>query len=56
MTDDERRAYATIAGQIIALEAAQARPLRELALGSTPALARLQTIDNQITALRKQLT
>lgn len=42
--------------QIRVLEETQHRALRELALGSTTALARVQEIDNQITALRAQIT
>lgn len=45
-----------IQGQIDALETKQARALRELALGDPQALARVQTIDTQIVALRAQLT
>jgi hypothetical protein len=43
------------AGRIAQLEASQHRALRELALGSTTALARLQSIDAQIVALRAAL-
>lgn len=42
--------------KITALEATQARPLRELALGDTTARARVQTIQDQIAALRAKLT
>lgn len=42
--------------QIIALEQTQHRALREWALGDKTALARLQALDDQIAALRSQLT
>ena len=42
--------------QMLTLEWQQGRALRELALGDTSALARLQTLDQQIAALRAQLT
>jgi len=41
--------------QIDTLESAQGRPLREAVLGVPGAQARLQAIDNQITALRSRL-
>lgn len=45
-----------IQASIVDLEMKQHRALRELALGSTTALARVQAIDAQIAALRAQLT
>lgn len=46
---------APILAQIAALEATQARPMREIALGDDSAKARLQAIDEQINNLRLQL-
>jgi hypothetical protein len=45
-----------ILSQISLLEASQARPLREAALGIAGASARLVTLNNQIMNLRLQLT
>lgn len=42
--------------QITGLEASQARAVREFILGDPSAKGRLQAIDNQIVALRAQLT
>lgn len=42
--------------QIASVEATQMRALREAVLGLPGAVGRLQAIDNQITALRAQLT
>lgn len=45
-----------ILAQIAELEAQQARPLREIALGDTTyAVTKLQSLNNQIAALRAQL-
>lgn len=47
---------AIIQAQIAELEAQQARPLREIALGyTTYAVSKLQSLNNQIAALRAQL-
>lgn len=45
---------AELDAQILALEARQARPLREMALGDVTALVRLQELDAQIEALRSR--
>jgi hypothetical protein len=42
--------------QIRDIEGRQARAIREHLLGDTTALARLRAIDNEIAALRAQLT
>lgn len=56
MSDDRDYARNAIMAQIVDLEIQQQpRVLRELALGSTTALARVQDIDTQIAALRAQL-
>ncbi|WP_334157927.1 hypothetical protein [Oryzomicrobium sp.] len=57
VTDGEQRAEhnAPLLEQIAELEARQARPLRELALGIDGARERLLALDNQISALRGQL-
>lgn len=44
-----------VISQIKELEAKQARPLRELALGDETALERIQAIDAAIVALRATL-
>jgi hypothetical protein len=46
---------AILKSQITQLEAAQARPLRELALSVAGALQRVQSLDSQIATLRSQL-
>lgn len=47
---------AIIQAQIAELETQQARPLREIALGDTTyAVTKLQSLSNQIVALRAQL-
>lgn len=46
---------AKIQGKIAAIEAKQGRALREAALNRAGALARLETVDAQIAALRAQL-
>lgn len=46
---------APILAQIVALEAKQSRPLREIALGDDAAKTRLQAINNHIVALRAKL-
>ena len=52
-TNEETNAQ--IVAQIVALEAGQARAVREAALGVSGAKARLQSLDNQIKALRDTL-
>jgi hypothetical protein len=42
--------------QIVALEKTQMRAIREAILGLPSAVSRLQDLDNQIAALRAQLT
>lgn len=42
--------------KILALESTQHRAIREAALNMPGAVARLQALDNQIAALRAQLT
>lgn len=46
---------APILAQIATIEARQGRALREVALGQAGAVARMQTLDTQIVALRAQL-
>lgn len=50
-TNNDRIRY-----RIAQLEAKQPRAVREYLLGDPSALPRLQALDNQITALRAQLT
>ena len=46
---------APIIAQIIALEATQARPIREMMLGDQTATARLEAINDDILSLRAKL-
>lgn len=53
--DSQRRARSLIVGGILALESSQARAVREFILGDQTAVARLKSINDQVTALRAQL-
>jgi len=55
MTERQQRRDAALA-EIAQLEAFQARPLREAVLGLPGATERLKALDDQIAALRAQLT
>lgn len=56
-TDDTvRRQDAATVGKILELESSQARSVREWILGDASALARLKNINDQIVALRPQLS
>jgi hypothetical protein len=57
VAEDDRAALLRrhVVTQIAAIEARQARAVREAALGQPGAAQRLQDIDDQITTLREQL-
>jgi hypothetical protein len=54
--DTVRRQDSAIVGQILSLESSQARTVREWILGDASAIARLKGINDQIVALRPQLS
>jgi hypothetical protein len=56
MESDAEAAALTAKWTILALEAKAHRSVREYLLGDTAALARIRALDNQIAALRAQLT